>query len=283
MAEEDDYIDDEDVDGHFKGLLNRHFLAKDYSYGRLVRAVADEAKKAPPEDQYHLLNKGLDVVGDVMRAVNDDPWRWSDDEETEKPRKFWHHQGSVRLAGKKRHEPYIPVVGVQDAAAAYLDLPYRVPALDRILVDMLVASEMFAFADEIQPFLKRKLPVLLGWLLSNIIGFIVGCALAGFLLWLGGGNTVMNWIAGIVFALTVLGTAWSLIAFPFAYPKVREHHKKLEGIIGAMLDTYAALGGSPASTKHIDERIAAATDKGVVWPTQLIVLMEDIRSRRRKI
>jgi hypothetical protein len=37
---------------------------------------------------------------------------------------------------------------VEQAAASYLRLPYRVDALDRLLTDMLMAAEMFAFADE---------------------------------------------------------------------------------------------------------------------------------------
>ena len=148
---------------------------------------------------------------------------------------------------------------------------------------MLVASEMFAFADEVQPILNKKMPLLLGWLLNNILSVIIGCAIAALCFWLGDGGTVMNWVGGIILALTLLGTIWSLIAYPFYYPKVRAHHTRVEGTIGAMLDAYAAIAGSPASTKHIDEMLAKATNKGAVWPSQLMVIMEDIRARSTTI
>lgn len=283
MTDDDDDIWDDDESEHFRKLLKAHPLTKDYSYGRLVEAVAEEARKSASGYQYDQLTQGLDVVDEIMRAVNEGAWRFDEDDETEEKRKFWYHQEHVQLAGKKRLEPYITVRGTADAAASYLELPYRVPALDRILVDMLIASEMLGFADEIQPILKRKMPILLGWLVNNIIGLVIGCALAAFLFWIGDGNVVMNWIAGIILAVQILWTAWSLLAFPFFHPKLRAQTKKVEATIGAMLDTYCALGGSPASAKHIDERISEATSKGAVWPSQLIVLMEDIRARRQTI
>ncbi|MDB5691730.1 MAG: hypothetical protein JWO81_793 [Alphaproteobacteria bacterium] len=283
MTDDDDDTRDQDESKQFGKLLSQHFLANDYSYGPLVRAVADEPKKTDSGDQCWRLNQGLDVVEEIMLSVNDDAWRIGSDEEAEAKRKFWYHQGSVRLAGKKRLEPYIPVQGVQDSAASYLRLPYRVEALDRILVDMLIASEMLAFADEVQPIVKKKLPILLRWLLNNVLSLLIGCAIAGSLFWIGNGNVAMNWLAGIILAFTILGTAWSLISFPFFYPKLSAHHRKVEDIIAAMLDAYSALGGSPASAKHVDERIARATDKGAIWPSQLIVLMEDIRARRQTI
>ena len=44
MIEDDDGIWGDD-DKQFRRLLERHPLYKDHSYGRLIRAVADEAKK----------------------------------------------------------------------------------------------------------------------------------------------------------------------------------------------------------------------------------------------
>ena len=89
-----------------------------------------------------------------MRAVNENSWRM--DEEASMKRKFWYHDQYIRLAGKKRLEPYILRLDVEEAAALYLQLPYRVPALDRLLADMLIAAEMYAFADEVQPILKKS-------------------------------------------------------------------------------------------------------------------------------
>ena len=73
-----------------------------------------------------------------MRAVNEDGWRMltDDDPENEK-RQYWHHKDRFQLAGKKRLDPYIIVDSTQEAAAQYLQLPYRVQALDRILLTCL--------------------------------------------------------------------------------------------------------------------------------------------------
>lgn len=152
--------------------------------------------------------------------------------------------------------------------------------MDRILVDMLVASEMYAFADEIQPVLKQQLPILLKWLLNNVISLLFAGIAAGAIIWMWPGSSVAYWIAGIIFGVVLLMTAWSLVAFPFFYPSVRGHLQKTRGIIDAMRDAYAALGGEPASIKHVQERIQRATDVGAVWPTQLFVLIEDIGTRR---
>ena len=118
-------------------------------------------------------------------------------------------------------------------------------------------------------------------MLNNAFSLVIGCTIAGFIFWIAPDSTAMNWIAVIVLAIFLLGMAWSLITFPFFYPNIRAHYQKTKDIIGAMRDAYAALGGSPASAKHVDERVAKATDLGAVWPAQLIVLLEDIRARRQ--
>ena len=283
--------DDEDAEAiwaqeeaaNIRNEIRSHPLYKDARYARLIDDVVTEVRKTEPGNQLRLLERGLNVIDEIVYAVNEDGWELHSDEKSDVVWAYWNHKGQVRLAGKKRLEPYITVNETQEAAAAYLRLSYRVAALDRILLDMLVASEMFAFADEMRPILNRKLPLLLGWLLNNVFSLIMGSAIAAFCFWIGDGGTVMNWIGGIILALTLLGTAWSLIAYPFFYPKVKAQHKQIEGTIGAMFEAYAALAGSPASTRHIDEMLSKATDKGVVWPSQLMVLMEDIRARSATI
>lgn len=283
MIDDDKTTWDQDDATRVRNALQRHALQSNPGYRRLLEAVATEVRKTEPGDHYWLLNEGFDVVEAIMSAVNEGSWRLLDEEHAKTEKMYWYHKGQIRLAGKKRLEPYIKLSETQEAAAIYLKLPYRVPALDRILVDMLVASELFAFADEVQAILNKKLPLLLGWLLNNLFSVLIGCAIAAFCFWIGNGGTVMNWVGGIILALTLLGTLWSLIAYPFYYPKVRAHHKKVEATIGSMADAYAAIAGSPASTKHIEEMLAKATDKGAVWPSQLLVLMEDIRARSATI
>lgn len=281
MIDDEHYtaMQDENSAAWFREAIDRHPLKKHVGYRQLIEAVATEVRKGKPDEQYTQLDQGFQVVATIMRAVNENGWNLLDKEHGDTEITYWYHRSHIRLAGKKRLEPYIKVDETQEAAIAYLQLPYRVPAIDRLLVDMLIAAEMFAFADEMQPILTKRLPLLLGWLLNNILSVIIGSAIAAFCFWIGDGGTVTSWVSGIILALTLLWTAWSLIAYPFYYPKIRAHHRKIEGIIGSMLDTYAAIAGNPASTKHIDEMLAKATGKGAVWPSQLIVLMEDVKAR----
>lgn len=283
MIDHNDPIWQQRVDEQLRDTIDQHPLKNNGGYSSLIQAVAAEARKAAPDDQYSYLKQGLEVVEKIMRAVNEDDWNLLDEECPKTEKAYWYHRNYVSLVGKKRREPYISLNGTQQAAATYLSLPYRVPALDRILVDMLVASEMFAFVDDRQPVLKKQLPPPLRWLLNNILGLIIGFSLAAFCFWIGDGNTAMNWVGGIILAVTLLDRAWSLISFPYYYSKSRAQNRRVEEVIGAMLDAYFALAGSPASTNHIDALLAKATDKGVVWPSQLMVLMEDIRARSATI
>lgn len=266
-----------------EAVLAEHILTKQPSYKRLLRAVADAAKDAQDADVLERLRDGIAVVEQIAQAVNEDWWRWYDDEPPDTSPRFWYHDGRPLLIGKKRLEPYIVLPEVQSAAANYLALPYTVPALDRQLVDMLIAAELLAYADEIQHVLKRKLPLVLGWLLNNLASLVVGLAVAGALYWVAPDSTVVNWLAGVVAALTLLGAAWSLIAFPFYYPQMRDLRRKTRRLADLMLDAYVTLNGNPTSTKHLEDRIAVATEAGVVWPSQLIVLVEEIRARHSTI
>lgn len=286
MGEYESDFDGEDEDG-VENEVKSFYLAKDREFAWLVDAVVTAARTVEPDRRFWAAKRGLEVVEQVMEATNERSWELhhldGDGTKSARHRTLWRHIERPVLAGKKRLEPYIIVNDVQNAAANYLSLEYRVDALDRMLVEMLVAAEMFAFADEVQPVLKRKLPLLLRWIVGNIVSLTVSAIIAGFLLWLAPTSTFMQWTAGIIFGVAVLGALWSLVAFPFYYPELRRQNRKVQDVTNAMFDTYVALGGRPASVKHIGERMAKGTDLGVVWPAQLIVLMEDIQARRSSI
>lgn len=266
---------------HQDEQVRGHELFKDRFWGRLVTEVG-KAAAAAASDEYereHNVRRGLDIVETTARAVNPD-WCNRDDQ---RAALAWHHQSRPTLAGKKHAEPYIIRIDVEEAAAEYLALPYRVDGLDRLLTDMLMAAEMFAFADEMQPQLKQKLPTILSWLWNNLKSLVTGLAIAGVLVWLAPDSTVMLWISGIIAGLTVLGAAFSLIVFPFLYPGVRAQRQKFHATVMGMVDAYTALGGSPASVPHIRKLVDRATDNGVVWPAPLMALLDDIADRRKAI
>lgn len=123
----------------------------------------------------------------------------------------WNHQSRPTLGGKKHAEPYIIRLDVEEAAAEYRALPYRVQGLDRLLTDMLMAAEMFAFADEMQPPLKQNPPAVLSWLWNNLKSLVTELSIAGALAWLVPESAVALWIAGIVAGVNVLSVGFSLI------------------------------------------------------------------------
>lgn len=264
------------VDDEIRQSVREYDLYKNRAFTRLFNAVENSARSVPDEDRYSATMAGLDVVYDIADATNESAWN----DRSKDNYKMWRHVGRPVLARKKRLDPYILNHEIQAAAARYLALPYRVDELDRLLVDLLTAAEMFAFADEVQPVLKQQMPLPLKWILNNIASVVGAALISGFLLWLWPNSTIASWAAAIIFGLVCLGTAWSVIAFPFFYPGVRQNIRKIRNTIDAMLDAYCSLGGEPASTKHVRERLERATEAGAVWPAQLFVLMDDIEGRR---
>lgn len=258
-----------------------HELYEETFWRPLVIETAEAASRTTAEEfeRDSNIRRGLDVVDAAAQAVNENMW---DRDQGKKP-KGWFHRSSPRLAGKKQDEPYIMRLEVEGAAGAYLRLPYRVDALDRLLSDMLMAAEMFAFADEMQPQLKQKMPTVLAWVWGNLKSLVVGLGIAGLLLWFAPNSTTMHWVAGIIAGLTLLGALFSLVVFPFVYPSVRAQRQKFAGTVRAMTDAYSTLGGTPASVPHIRKMVERATDAGVVWPAPLMALLDDIAERRKAI
>jgi hypothetical protein len=261
--------------------VQEHELGKDRFWGRLVYETAGAAatlSEIEHEREDHI-RSGLAVVEALAWTVNRDGW----DIDRESPPQGWRHQSGYVLLGKKRGEPYIPILDVDAAAAAYLALPFRVASIDRLLTDMLMAAELFAFADESQPQLKQKLPIVLGWAWGNLKSLVCGLAIAGILFWIAPTSTSMQWIAGTIAGLTVLLVAFSVVLFPFVYPAARAQREKFTAVITGMTDAYRTLNGSPASVSHVRKLVDRATEAGVVWPAPLMALLDDINERRKSI
>lgn len=266
---------------HQDDQVRRHELFKDRFWGRFVTEVS-RAAAASASNEYERednIRRGIEVVETAARAVNPNWWDRDDGQAV----LGWHHRSRPTLVGKKHADPYIIRLDVEEAAAGYLALPYRAEGLDRLLTDMLISAEMFAFADEMQPQLKQKLPTVLSWLWGNLKSLVIGLSIAGLLVWLAPDTTVVLWIAGIIAGLTLLGAAFSVVVFPFLYPGVQAHRRKFNATVMGMIDAYTALGGSPASVSHIRKLVDRATDAGVVWPAPLMALLDDIADRRKAI
>lgn len=258
-----------------------HELFKDRFWGGLIAAIAKPAASAS-SDRYEYednVRAGIEVIDTAVRAVNP---RWWDREDGAVPLR-WHHHLRLSLSGKVLGEPHIDRMTVEEATADYLALPFRVEQWDRLLIDMLMASEIFSFADEVQPQLNQRLPTLLGWAWGLIKTVALGVIVPGVLLWLFPQSAAAFWISAVVVILALASVAISVIILPFAYPTVRAQRLKLTELVRGMKDAYTALGGSPASIPHIRRLVDRANDAGVVWPAPLMALLDDVAERRKSI
>lgn len=265
----------------FNKLLWRNDLYRDASYKQLALAIARIALEAPADEHVSRLRHGLEILDGIMEAVT--PAIGGDGLEAYDRKSFvrWRHRDVPSLHYKKPGQPYISLYEVREVTASYLHMGYRVPKLDRLLVDMLIAAEMFAYVDEVLPTLReRNFPTVLRCLWNNLVTLATGAGIAVAIYAVAPDNELL--IAGVV-GITLVLIAWSLIAFPFLLPTLRANREKIVGPYLAMIDAYQALNGEPTSIKHLDERLRVATNKGVFWPPQLIVLVEDIASRSKTV
>ena len=180
---------------------------------------------------------------------------------------------------------------IEQLAADYLDLPFRIPSFERILVDVLVALEVFAFGKEMYtrvPAYLRWLPVMSPLQQKHVLRSYVGGRVLDCLVllwpayladkylphWIG--TTPAAWVAGVLFALFCLSFGLSTLWLPFGWWNQRKARGNVREMMKGMIDAYAELGsGGPVSTRRVLEVVTKAADKGVVWPGPLFAVLDD--------
>lgn len=252
--------------------------AASLSWRHLLDEVANAAAKAAdsPAQFGYYVDSGFAVVDELVYAFNPNCW---EQREERAGLVYWSHQDFQRLVAKEPKVPFIVKQSVESAIASYVRLPYRSDALDRLLLDLALAQEITAFAAEMHRIgAYRGYPV--GkWLLSLAVQLSIGAGLAIGIVWLDLGAWSL-WVASAIAGVTLLSVAWSLVAFPLSYPRFRRAKQRIDRITQSMRDAYTALDGAMSSIKHVQERVKAADDAGVVWISPTYVLIEDIKSRR---
>jgi hypothetical protein len=156
-----------------------------------------------------------------------------------------------------------------------------------MVVDMLIAGELFAFAQEV--FSQRKAQRFFG---GGPLAFVTGrgCIVVVALL-LGACAYAIEWLGLIsddvfLIVLLVLGalflieTAWASLRFPFAWRAQAAHNARTAKLLSAMNGVYSELNSNgPISARHIRERAQAVSAAGAVWPGPLFVILEDAIER----
>lgn len=263
-----------------KEAVDWFYLSKSRAWRPLLVEVAEAAAKVAtsPSEFERLAREGFDVVHSLAWALN--PTMWDTDDDVAALR-GWAHRGTSEFLQRKPGT-FIDRDSIETAIAMYLAMPYRVHRLDRLLLDVSMAQEIEAFFHEMERGRSTVKYSVWIWLISNVIQAIVGVAIAAGILWFSVANWALLTAAAIVLFVVISGV-WSLISFLMAYPKHSRAKAQAAKLSEAMLDPYTALRGAPASTKHIEDRVRVATDAGVVWLAPMIVLLEDIHSRRATI
>ncbi len=243
--------------------------------------------------EYELIESAVGIVNDLQCALVKGelggavwhPKNWN----------FWSHDERAGLKAIKEHKPYMDREALEQIATDYLELPYRAPMVERLLVDALIALELYAFGDEMvrrpdsaiertfsrSPMHQRHV------LISTFFEIIFLAAVFLLPAWFVGTQltgvtsaTVVNWVVGILVALFLLVAAFNLLLLPFRWWHQIKGRRNVKALIKAMIDTYSEMGSTGAmSTKRVREAVTKAADIGVIWPGPLYALLDDNISR----
>jgi hypothetical protein len=259
-----------------------------YLLDEMAKAVTNYAseKKIDQYDFESLLNDGLTVVSNLRSSLLED---WKD-----KSLNFWDNQANPIYKIKTGKVPYIDRSSVESVVGGYLALPFRAQAIDRFLVRILVAMELYAFGDEMlnektfglfparSPLKQRH--ALLAYLRGLLVNGVLFGGIGAFAVWANSSRWIsessMGWIVGICVALFLLFAVIGTIALPGVWYKQGKARRQVLNLLTTMATIYTELqSDGPISAQHIRARANDATQQGVVWPAPLFALLDDITAR----
>ena len=247
----------------------------------VVQIAAEHvARQNAPDDLNVYANEGAQIVFGLRDSVTE--WNAS----TENDLNFWRHDDNPLHRVKQDGQPYMQRETIQSFAEHYLRLPYRVPRVERVLVDMLVALELYSFADEMirKPFARWLLPVASPlqqrhMFIRYVTGIFWNVALFGGIAYAAQmylSHSVAEWVTPISLGLLVLSVLVATVALPIAWRGQRKARKHVRNLIQLLDDTYRELGPSGAvSTRRVRELASKAADAGVAWPGSLFAVLDD--------
>lgn len=276
-------------------------------YNRMIEKFADAAvlyveeqeRSDRSENIKYLLRRGVEVVDLIQSSfskycsLGTDPKQLTEDELKEHYN-FWegYSQPLQRIINKDT--PYIDKDSLIEAVSDYLKLPYRSTFIDRFLVRALVEQELYAFGDQALneihlPFIPPMSPLnrpnpLVAFLKSQIWNGIILFGLAVLSIyavekkWINEG-----WGIGILMLLVAIFAiilVMRIIKLPSVWADQIKSKNKVAGILEAMSSIHIELRShGPISSRHITHVAEIASEKGVIWPSPLFVLLDDINNR----
>jgi hypothetical protein len=236
---------------------------------------------------YGILEQGMSVLSDLRYAVRAGEY----DKKDEEPLRLWSHRSQPLYDLKTKKTPTLARQDIEAVVGSYLRLPYRAQPIDRMLVDLLIALELYGYGNEIlnPDYIKGLTPTpplrqsaVLGWL-TEIGGSLAVWIVITLVLW--GLNAAhlfpTGWLFGAHALLAVIFFAyavWVSVQLPGAMLALRKRKQAILGLLTQMNSVYVELNSDgPISARHIEERAKKAADAGVVWPGPLF--LDDINRR----
>jgi hypothetical protein len=255
-------------------------LRQDENYSRLINLVIDRSAAVPLERQAEALLQGLDLVEQLMVAANRTAW---DTTALERNRGastvsyvYWRHIDIPLLDAVRRGELAVQLGDALEIAACYVRLPFRVPELDRQILDMLLAADIGEFIASNPPRSDESKVQTAHW--KKVVGPAVAAAtLCGLALWLASmPETPMmaRGLGGLGFA------AFALLA-ALGYAKRRRH--RAHEAVQAMQGAYSLLAQQNNAIRELEDHIEMARELGARWSPGLVALLDDIVMRRMAI
>jgi hypothetical protein len=234
-----------------------------------------------------------ELVNQIAYAATSYESDWDKREQVD----FWRHAVHPEYEIKNKTYKLNFKNEVEGVASFYVSQPLRSQVLDRAIVDMLIALELYQFADEmIHPYVIPGLPTrsplkqphpLWVFIRDNAIvtavlggiGWAAAAAMADYRIGAWG-----SWVIGICVILWIINAVWSVIALPFVWKRWAAARKKTLELLQGMLNTYQHMqSDSVISANHVLDSVKATGNIGVVWPSPLYVVLEDVITRGGKL
>jgi hypothetical protein len=276
-----------DADAKLRSASNYNLLR--YLLTEITKAAVTYALQndlSEDEFEYNLLPEAIDIVRDIQYALVTDPHNGD-----VKNWRFWKHEDFIIKRIKNKDVPLIDRSQLESAATRYLDSPLRTKAIDRVLIDSLMAMEVFAFGDEMlnpEQFFKvsplKTWHVLWTYLLGQAGNLFLFGIIIGVVVWLRSQNvlaeTTTGWAIGILIVIFLLMFALATLSLPGLWMGQRAERKKITNLLGGMVGLYNELKSDGAiSAPYIRQRAQTIAAEGAVWPAPLFAVLDDVVAR----
>ena len=226
----------------------RSALVADLTAAAMQHALKEGAN---PTQFEWMARQGVEVMDGLIIGLQqgcsdyDDPSNWN----------FWKHERKPQRLIRALNSPDMDRGSIEKAATDYLKLPYRSPALERVLVDVLIALEMYAYGFRIVANVRFFLFL---WVIPSIL---LGVVLLGVGSLLGYSNWTAENLLWVVLLCSVGPALSAVLSWKTLLPMIHTYYE---------LESAGAVG-----TRRVREVAAKAAEKGVVWPGPLFAILDD--------